>query len=139
MRKFGAPDTLLRDYRDWAVLLRRKQMTLGAVVVVSYEPARTLSEISEGAFSELKQVTTEVEGALKRAFGYDRINYLMLMMVDPDVHFHVVPRFAGVRRFAGREFLDSGWPGPPDFTRINDTNEAVNGEITRRISECWQT
>jgi len=28
----------------------------------------------------------------------------MLMMVDPDVHFHVLPRYAQSRSFAGREF-----------------------------------
>ena len=30
--------------------------------------------------------------------AYERINYLMLMMVDPHVHFHVIPRYSGEPR-----------------------------------------
>ena len=30
---------------------------------------------------------------LRGFVAYERINYLMLMMVDPDVHFHVIPRY----------------------------------------------
>jgi diadenosine tetraphosphate (Ap4A) HIT family hydrolase len=39
----------------------------------------------------------------------------MLMMVDPNVHFHVIPRYSGTRRFDGIEFPDAGWPGPPQL------------------------
>src|SRR3546814_15372281 len=47
--------------------------------------------------------------------GYSKINYLMLMMVDPDVHFHVIPRYQGERRFEGIAFPDAGWPAAPDL------------------------
>ncbi len=39
----------------------------------------------------------------------------MLMMVDPHVHFHVIPRYDGDRAWDGVEFADAGWPGPPDL------------------------
>jgi len=39
----------------------------------------------------------------------------MLMMVDPHVHFHVVPRYSEPRRWNGLEIADRGWPGPPDL------------------------
>jgi diadenosine tetraphosphate (Ap4A) HIT family hydrolase len=39
----------------------------------------------------------------------------MLMMVDPHVHMHVVPRYAKPQFFDATEFADSGWPGPPDL------------------------
>ena len=38
---------------------------------------------------------------------------LMLMMVDHHVHYHVIPRYASVRTFAGREWVDNGWPAVP--------------------------
>mgnify|MGYP000964088017 CR=1 FL=1 len=37
----------------------------------------------------------------------------MLLMVDPDVHFHVIPRYAGSRQFRDLSFPDAGWPGVP--------------------------
>jgi diadenosine tetraphosphate (Ap4A) HIT family hydrolase len=36
-------------------------------------------------------------------------------MVDPNVHFHVIPRYAGAREWNGREFVDVGWPKLPDL------------------------
>ena len=39
----------------------------------------------------------------------------MLMMVDPHVHFHVIPRYSGSREWSGLMFPDHGWPGPPDL------------------------
>jgi diadenosine tetraphosphate (Ap4A) HIT family hydrolase len=37
----------------------------------------------------------------------------MLMMVDPNVHFHVIPRYSSAREWNGIEFPDADWPGPP--------------------------
>ena len=44
----------------------------------------------------------------------------MLMMVDPHVHFHVFPRYAGSRDLDGLTFADAGWPGPPDLKSAVD-------------------
>ena len=60
------------------------------------------------------------EAALGAAVGYEKLNYLMLMMVDPHVHFHVVPRYEGAREWPkgakeAREFVDVGWPKVPDL------------------------
>jgi diadenosine tetraphosphate (Ap4A) HIT family hydrolase len=54
-----------------------------------------------------------IERVLHAAFSYDKINYLMLMMNDPHVHFHVMPRYASERTFAGRSWKDAGWPALP--------------------------
>ena len=41
MKKFGYPDTLIKEYSHWAVLLRPQQATLGALVLVCKdEPMR---------------------------------------------------------------------------------------------------
>ena len=39
----------------------------------------------------------------------------MLMMVDPNVHFHVIPRYSELAQWNGIEFPDAGWPGPPQL------------------------
>ncbi len=69
----------------------------------------TAAECAEPAL-----VVKVVEIGLKAAFSYDKINYLMLMMVDPHVHFHVIPRYAATREFAGATWQDKNWPKPPD-------------------------
>jgi hypothetical protein len=35
------------------------------------------------------------------------------MMIDPDVRFHVIPRYAATQKFDDLACLDAGWPGPP--------------------------
>jgi diadenosine tetraphosphate (Ap4A) HIT family hydrolase len=138
MLKFGAPQTIIHRYRHWIVLLRPQQLTLGSLVLAAREPARAFSGLSSESFTELHEVTGQVEAALTKAFRYDKLNYLMLMMIDPDVHFHVLPRYAGPRQFGGTEFSDYGWPGPPDLGRQYVVNPEVNNLIIDRIVGCWE-
>ena len=57
----------------------------------------------------------QIEAMLAESVRYEKINYLMLMMVDPHVHFHVIPRYEGERGHNGLTIADAGWPGPPDL------------------------
>ena len=133
MEKFGAPGTCIQTYQHWSLLLRPAQVTLGALVLVAHEPVSAFSQLGRESFTELHTVTRDVEQSLKRAFEYEKINYLMLMMVDPDVHFHVIPRYSGTREFAGQEFIDPGWPGPPALDQINETDDACRSRIKDSI------
>ncbi|MDX2480324.1 MAG: HIT family protein, partial [Desulfuromusa sp.] len=85
MEKFGYPETLIKEYQSWVVLLRPQQVTLGALILICKDEVDAFSKISLEAFSELKEVTEAIEQHLKDCFSYDKINYLMLMMVDKDV------------------------------------------------------
>ena len=118
-------------------MLRPAQLTLGSLILAAHEPARSFSELGQESFTELHQVITQLESALAKAFNYDRLNYLMLMMVDPDVHFHVIPRYAKTKYFNAREFTDSGWPGPPDFKRTYEIDAETNRLIIDHIASCW--
>ena len=120
MRKFGHPGTLVRDFEHWVVLARPAQPTLGSLVLAAKSEATAFGDLDGAAHAELKSVTATIESALRRAVDYDRLNYLMLMMVDPHVHFHVIPRYDGAREFGAsefgrREFVDVGWPKVPDL------------------------
>ncbi|HKP00442.1 MAG TPA: HIT family protein [Nitrospiraceae bacterium] len=133
MRKFGYPDSTVKEFKNWIILLRPQQLTLGSMVLVCKESATTFSAVSTEAFAELQQVTRQVERGLQDAFTYDKINYLMLMMVDPHVHFHIVPRYDQERTFEGQKFYDYAWPGPPDFSRGNQTKDETNRAILAHL------
>lgn len=133
MIKFGYPDTLIRELDFWTVQLRPKQATLGAMVLICKEDVTAFSDISAGAFAELPQAVTMIERAAGAAFSYDKINYLMLMMVDPHVHFHVLPRYTAGKEYAGAAFSDPGWPGPPELGHDNDADDAVKKEIMEAL------
>jgi diadenosine tetraphosphate (Ap4A) HIT family hydrolase len=115
LEKFGYPATLVTEFEHWVVLARAAQPTLGALVLAAKSEATAFGELPMEAHAELKQVTTAIEAALAQAVDYAKLNYLMLMMVDPHVHFHVIPRYEGAREWNGREFVDCGWPKVPDL------------------------
>ena len=137
MRKFGFPQSLVRDYRHWVVLVRPAQVTLGSLVLCAKSEAESFGALEPAAFAELAEIVPTIERALKQFCDYDRINYLMLMMVDRQVHFHIFPRYAAQRDFGGAFFTDSGWPGPPDLKAatalddktINAMRDALNSHF----------
>ena len=115
IEKFGFPHTLIAEFAHWVVLLRPAQPTLGSLVLAAKSDATAFGDLAAEAHAELAVVTRAIESALAQAVGYARINYLMLMMVDPHVHFHVLPRYEGSREQAGVAVADAGWPGQPDL------------------------
>lgn len=137
MIKFGAPGSIVRDYAHWSVLLRPKQVTLGSLVLIAKEAATAWPMLSAAAFEELKTITADIEQVLRQSFDHDKINYLMLMMVNPEVHFHVIPRYGAARTFAGVEFADPGWPGPPCLDVATETGEIVNNSLSDQLIRLW--
>ena len=115
MKTFGFPDTLVRQYDHWAVLVRPAQVTLGSLILVSTSEATAFGALPPGAHAELGIVVPAMEAVLSNFVGYEKINYLMLMMVDPHVHFPVLPRYSGSREWEGIAIADTGWPGVPDL------------------------
>lgn len=113
--KFGFPETLIAEFQHWLALLRPAQPTLGALVLAAKSDATAFGDLPAEAHAELATVTKAIESALGQAVGFQKINYLMLMMVDPNVHFHVLPRYEGSRSQAGLTIADAGWPGQPDL------------------------
>ncbi|MCX7676382.1 MAG: HIT family protein [Alteraurantiacibacter sp.] len=113
--KFGWPASLVAEFQEWLVLARPAQPTLGSLVLVAKSDATAFGDLPAEAHAELKAATSAIEAALARAVNYAKINYLMLMMVDPQVHFHVIPRYEGGRQWGNREFVDVGWPKVPEL------------------------
>src|SRR6185436_18187221 len=137
MRKFGFPGSLVRDFEHWVVLLRRSQVTLGSLVLAAKSDAMAFGALPAGAHAELSRITAEIEATLKAEIGYDRINYLMLMMVDPNVHFHVFPRYAGTRDFDCIDIEDKGWPGPPDLKSAVEIPFSTIEKLRNLLIEEW--
>jgi len=137
MRKFGFPGSLVRDFEHWVVLLRPSQVTLGSLVLAAKSDAMAFGALPAGAHAELSRITAEIEATLKAEIGYDRINYLMLMMVDPNVHFHVFPRYEGSRTLEEVKIDDRGWPGPPDLRAAVELPQPEYNRLLNRLMQHW--
>jgi len=139
MRKFGWPGTLVREFEHWVVLARPAQPTLGSLVLAAKSDATAFGDLPAEAHAELKPATAAIEAALSTAVGYAKLNYLMLMMVDPHVHFHVIPRYTGSRNFAGMEIEDHGWPGPPDLKSAVALDEEALAAGRHALASRWRS
>ncbi len=117
IEKLGWPATQVAEFAHWVVLVRPAQPTLGSLVLAAKSEATAFGDLPAEAHAELAVVTRTTEAALGKAVGYRKINYLMLMMVDPHVHFHVIPRYDGERSGGGLTVADRGWPGQPDLSQ----------------------
>ena len=115
IEKFGYPVTLVAEFEHWLVLLRPSQPTLGSLVLAAKGDATAYSALPRAAFAEQADAVAAIERALTAFTRYERINYLMLMMVDPNVHLHVLPRYSGTRRWGDVDFPDAGWPKAPQL------------------------
>lgn len=137
LRKFGYPDTLIHRYQHWSVLLRPQQITLGSIVLAAHSEVTQFSQLDKHAISELAEVSADIENTLRDCFDFDKVNYLMLMMVDPHVHMHVIPRYEKPREFNGYELIDKDWPLPPDLTQQVNNNEIMQAGLLEYLRDAW--
>lgn len=134
---FGWPETKLAELDHWCVMLRPAQPTLGSLVLACKQPVEAFGDVSAAGHAELGVAVKGIEAMLAAAFAYDKINYLMLMMVDPFVHFHVIPRYAEPRAFDGLEIADAGWPGPPALGQAVDLSDKQIGDLAAMLRASW--
>lgn len=111
--KFKVDDLLIVQTDYWRWSLRPVQCTLGAGILSLKRPAETMSELTAEEGTDLIVITQIIESTLKKAFNMEKMNYIMLMMVDFHIHYHVIPRYSKDLDFANMCFKDLGWPKPP--------------------------
>lgn len=129
---FEEKDYLFKEYSHWKLLLRNRNTTLGNCVAITKRHMEAFSEITPEEMQEFAQVVKDVEGALKAAFGYSKINYQMLMMNDRHTHFHIIPRYSTDKYFVGMVWKDEGWPGLP-VQRKEEVKKEILDEVKAEI------
>lgn len=137
IRKFGYPATLIAEYEHWVVLLRPAQPTLGSLIVAARSEATIFPDLPPAAFAELATVTADLERVVRKAVDPAKINYLMLMMVDPHVHFHVIPRYEGTRSLGDIAIPDAGWPAVPALGEARALDARETTTLVDWLKQDW--
>lgn len=117
-KKFNINEFHIYESEFWVWSVRPSQVTIGSGVLSLKRECSTFSEVTEEEFSDLKNIIEVIENTLKKTFNYDIMNYLMLMMVDNHVHYHVIPRYKKTINFSDTIWKDSNWPGIPELNNV---------------------
>lgn len=113
--KFRINKLKLYESEHWIWSLRPNQITLGASVLTIKRECTSFSQLSSKEFEDMKNVIDKIENTLYTTFQYTKINYLMLMMFDKQVHFHILPRYKNKINVVGVEWSDDDYPKIPNL------------------------
>ena len=120
----------------WRLVLNRNQDLLGKCFLAARRHVEAVPELTFEEWRDLHGQMRARTEALRVAFAPEHFNYVFLQNQDRHVHLHVIPRYAGERRFAGQAFGDPGYPGHyrvSDAPRLLDPE--LRAELARRLGE----
>jgi diadenosine tetraphosphate (Ap4A) HIT family hydrolase len=118
--KFQVEPLTILKLKYWTWSIRPVQCTLGASILSLNRFCTSFGDITEGESGELGAIAKLIERGLSAAFRPDKLNFIMLMMVDAHLHFHVIPRYAAARDLLSIRWVDNGWPSLPS---LNDGSQ----------------
>lgn len=130
--KFRTEELSILKLNYWTWSVRPVHATLGAGILSLNRFCTNFGDISEEEGRELALITKEIEQRLKNSFSPSKFNYIMLMMVDNHLHFHVIPRYDRIISFNGIEWKDNGWPALP---QLSDGADLDNNPILSLIKD----
>lgn len=97
----------------WRASLRQDQSLLGTYFITSKRHVGSLGELTSSEWQEYGQINSQLEHAVKSAFGANVINTACLMnhafqqkTPEPHVHWHSKPRYAATVQYEGYTFTD---------------------------------
>jgi diadenosine tetraphosphate (Ap4A) HIT family hydrolase len=111
--KFKVEELTILKNKSWTWSVRPGQATLGSGVISLNRYALEMSDVTSEEFIKLGELIQHLEKVVKKVFNHSIMNYLMLMMVDHHVHYHVIPRYNEDRTFENLTWVDNGWPALP--------------------------
>lgn len=127
--KFRVEELLVHRSAHWVWSVRPVHSTLGAGILSLARYCEHMSDLLPEEAEDLARMCKVMEGTLRRFRNPKRVNYLMLMMVDSHLHFHVIPRYESDMEFGGRTWKDSGWPSFPSLGENADTEMIMLASI----------
>ncbi|MFH7818868.1 HIT domain-containing protein [Neobacillus thermocopriae] len=129
-KKFKTNELKIYETDFWLWSLRPHQATLGSGILSLKRECKAFGELKKEEFTDLNNMIKVIESTLKQLFRYDIMNYLMLMMVDKQVHYHVIPRYEKEVKLFGDIWIDNSWPSIPnlggDALDIEELNKITN-------------
>jgi len=141
-RKFKTEELKIYETEYWLWSLRPHQATLGAGILSLKRECPSFGELNQEEFSDLNNIIKVIEDTISQVFRHDIMNYLMLMMLDKQVHYHVIPRYEKEVVLFGDVWKDSSWPSIPnlagnplEFDKLIEISSFIRNNLIQMRSE----
>ena len=101
-----------------------------------YDP---VTETPDDVLAKLIIVAKRIAAAQIKGLCADGVNIIQNSgsaagQVVPHIHFHVIPRYAAARRFAGLDWADNGWPSLPALAERQHVDQpGITGAICQAL------
>jgi diadenosine tetraphosphate (Ap4A) HIT family hydrolase len=137
LRRFASPGSVVAEYEHWVVAIRPQQPTPLCCVLAARTDATGLGALTGPEAAELPRVVRDFEAAVRGVAPVAKFNYLALMMVDPNPHFHAVPRYAQPLELDGVVYRDADYPRPPQLAGVPDAALDLRQRWCALLSARW--
>lgn len=135
---FSYPDSIVKEFDHWVVLIRPVQTTPLSCIIAARAGVESIGELGPLAGAELPLVIRGFERAVKLVAQAVKFNYLALMMVDPNPHFHAIPRYETPVTIGGHSFTDTAFPKPVNVLTGLKANATVLKEWQSLLAASWE-
>ena len=132
----------LYESQSWSVFLSDEQDYIGRCILVLKRHCRSLSELTEDEWAELREVIGKVEGCLKVVLGAALCNWTCLMndfykdsSPDPHLHIHVRPRYDRPVTINGNTYPDSEFGHHYAVHKSGDIPDKDKEEVYLRLKD----
>lgn len=132
--KFSLNTLKVFEGDNWIASVRPVQLTLGSLVISSSHGKKDFTSLAKEESAELVILIGKIDEIVKYDLGADKINVICLMMQDPIIHFHILPRYSKPCKFDGELWEDIDFPNPPIF-RNSGINKPLNKSLVNFYSK----
>ena len=95
LNKFRHPISVVDENDSWYTLLRIEQITFGSLILITKDAKnKNFSFLEEKEQLDMFRSIKKIERIGYQELNCEKINFLALMMNDPIVHFHILPRYS---------------------------------------------
>lgn len=129
--KFSPLNYTLNDFKHWVVLLRQKQITLGAAVIILKREVLSIGDVTREEMAEFPSVINWYEKNCGSLFKAEKFNYFAAMMKDNFVHFHAFPRYSKEVYEFDTIWKDDFWPKPVSLIDVSTEDSLLSSILAK--------
>jgi len=130
IEKYNLSDNVIFETTHWSWILNNNQSTIGSSFLVLKRDCTSFNETLIDEMNDFKFISSLIEKVFAKAFNIKKVQFLKLMMIDQQLHYHIVPRHEEPINIFNFEWKDNDWPGLPNLETLN-----YDSTITNKILE----